>query len=61
MTRDLPRVHPLIADPIESERCPDCGCPGVPLQSLGDTSPWAWACLACDADQIRPSGSETTS
>lgn len=43
----IQRLHPRAADSLESERCPDCGRPGLPTGAT-----WAgieeWACPECE-------------
>lgn len=48
---ERPRLHPMADDPIESERCPDCGRPGRVVRRLGGGIA-EWACPVCDADSF---------
>ncbi len=41
------KPHPISLTGPESERCPDCGVPGVLLERRGDVE--MWGCPNCDA------------
>lgn len=48
--RELGQLHPNLRDPIESERCPECGRPGVLIRVWWPFQ--TWACPVCEPEAI---------